>query len=188
MTLVDHLEGHLGQFVEGWKSDPPTGVQVVRFANQPFPQASTFVTLGLSHHVLDQGDDAKAALELLLPAWDDTDRWAVVSLLGSFAHLVVEKHHAPPRGTVSNLDYFIPGGRMSAVYVSLPVTFPKSFWIYEGVSPPVVLVWLIPIHPEETGYVATHGWKAFEDLLESPDPDLLDFNRKPVVEEGHAVI
>jgi hypothetical protein len=75
---------------------------------------------------------------------------------------------------------------MRAMYVSLPVVFPKSFWVYEDVSPAVVLVWPIPIHPEEVGYIATHGWNAFEDLLESEDPDLLDFTRKPVIEEGHA--
>lgn len=50
MTLVSHIEQTLGQLDHGWSfRENSSSVQVVRFRNQPFDGAVTYVTLGLSN-------------------------------------------------------------------------------------------------------------------------------------------
>jgi hypothetical protein len=61
------------------------------------------------------------------------------------------------------------------------VVFGEAFATYEETSPSTVLVWLIPLLPEEAHYVHQHGWKSFETLLEQKNPDLLDLRRMPVI-------
>ncbi len=186
MSILDHLERYLGPMAGGWRPKVLGGAGVLLFADRPFKDALTFVTHGLSAHELRMPDGRGVRLELMLSCWKDTDQEALASFLGGFADEVVMKHRpllagdvVGPRGPI------IHGTSMSALYVSVPVIFDRAIGAYKETSPPTVLVWLIPLYAEEADYVGTHGWNAFEDLLESKDPDLLDFTRHPVVERGH---
>ena len=79
-----------------------------------------------------------------------------------------------PRGQLRS------GAAVSALYVSLPVYLPDSFHVCRSTADPVVFAWLIPITNGESEFIRAQGARAFEALLESSDPDLLDFQRAGV--------
>ena len=159
---------------------------MVLFVNRPFEDALTFATHGLSDHKMTMPDGRDVRLELLFACWRDQDRGAVASFLGSFADSIVGRHKPPLRGEVVGPgETILEGTSMNSVYVCLPAVFEKTLAVYPETTPSTVVVWIIPIYRQEAEYVKTHGWKAFEDLLEKTDPDLLDVTRFPVVDKGH---
>lgn len=183
MSLIDHLEAHLGPIDRGWRDETPSGsIQVVRFRSQPVEGASAFVTLGVSRHVLPMETNREVRQELLLAAYDRHDSEALAWFLMQCATRLLSEHRALLRGETATFrgKPIIAGVPMTAVYASIPVTFPESFWTYRETSPPTVLVWLLPLRGEENAYVLSHGWGAFEDLLETNDPDLLDLGRPSI--------
>ncbi|CAN5814144.1 hypothetical protein BH11MYX3_BH11MYX3_10280 [soil metagenome] len=80
-----------------------------------------------------------------------------------------------PRGALTE------GAAVDALYVALPVYFADSFQVYAGSGETVVFGWLVPITSEEDGFVRESGAAAFEELLMSNDPDLLDYRREGMV-------
>jgi hypothetical protein len=68
MSLTDHLESFLGEIDEAWKSDE--GIRVLRFRDQPVERMSTYVTLGLSDHVLPMSGERTVRQELVFTAGD----------------------------------------------------------------------------------------------------------------------
>lgn len=183
MSIVEHLEAHLGTIAGGWSRKSETqSLQVVRFADRPDPSVSTFATLGLSRHVLAMPREREVRQELLFAAHDRYPADRIASFLLSFAEYVGDRHRALLRGdVVGPADPLIPGVAATAVYASLPVVYPDGLATFRGSEPPTVLVWLIPLLPDEAPWVKAHGWSAFEDRLEAAEPDLFDLDRPPVV-------
>jgi hypothetical protein len=67
--LIAHLESYLGEMLGGTRGDEctPDRVQVATFGpNAPFEGATILVTLGLSHHHLDQASGTGIHQELLM--------------------------------------------------------------------------------------------------------------------------
>jgi hypothetical protein len=178
-----HLERYLGQIRQGWKPvGEPQGVQVCSFDNQPRDSAVTYSTLGLSQHVLAMPDDRCVRQEIVLAIESQYRDHTLANLLFHVAAPIIHNHRAILRG-----DVIDPGGRIlpratcTHLYATSPVVFPDGFEIFEGSSPPTVLVWLIPITHPEAHFVHAHGWSTFEDALEENDPDLFDLRRSSIV-------
>jgi hypothetical protein len=73
------------------------------------------------------------------------------------------------------------GSIMEALYVAPPVYLPESFHVYRPHDgEPVVMGWLVPISASEAEFVRVHGASRFDDELGRHDPDLLDFDRRPI--------
>lgn len=182
-NIVDHLESFLGHIDYGWKDNySENAISIVRFRNQPAEGMSTYVTLGLSHHVLSMPNKREVRQELVFCTFDTVPSDDVVSFLLSFSEFILAKHEALLRGkVVGPADPIVSSSSMNAVYASMPVIFDDEFATFEGTSPSTVLVWLIPIFASEAKHIQDHGWEVFEDILEQQDPDLWDMGRNPVV-------
>jgi hypothetical protein len=183
MTVSKHLEHHLGPIKRGWSSaSGPEDIQVCCFPGQPDASASTYATLGLSHHVLKMKDAREVRQELVMSFHTEHAPEALPSLLFHVAERMIREHAALLRGEVISLGHpVVPGTEMTALYASLPVLLPDDFATFSGTSPTTVFVWLFPILPAEARYIADHGWSAFEDALEQRSPDLLDPHRRSVI-------
>lgn len=73
------------------------------------------------------------------------------------------------------------GSELDALYATAPVYLPDAFAVAPLTSDLVChIVWLVPISPVERGYIASHGWEAFEQILVDQDPDLLSLSRPSV--------
>ena len=182
MSISTHMERHLGTIERGWSTSMgATGVQVCRFRDQPYPSASTYATLGLSHHVLHLKESREVRQELLLSVQASQAQEKLAATLFEVATCMLQEHRALLRGEVIHLGAPLPHGvEATALYASLPALFPESLATYSGTEPPTVFVWLFPIFPGEARFIAAHGWSAFEDLLEQRAPDLFDLHRVPI--------
>ncbi len=178
--LPSFVEAILGPIEQGWPCTDD--IFIVRFDDQPFPQAKTFATLGLHRHLL-QASGREYRQELLFSAWNDESDDAICRFLAQFVLNVMLRDHQPLlRGeVVGPSSPLLPGSAMTAIYASIPVVFDEQLSVYRETTPPTIFIWLIPIRTEEAQFVEQHGWSAFEDQLEAVNPDLLDLKRKSVV-------
>jgi hypothetical protein len=181
--LVGHVESILGRIDAGWSDEESeSGIVVVRARDQPDKGASTYVTLGLSRHVLAMGAGHEVRQELVFAADHRVEGGHIAAFLQSFAEFVVGEHRALLRGEVIGpSEPVLPGTRLNAVYAAMPVLHDERLRILEGTQPPTVFVWVVPLHEEEAGFVREHGWEAFEDRLEAAEVELCDLDRESVV-------
>ncbi|WP_233237916.1 suppressor of fused domain protein [Bordetella sp. LUAb4] len=186
MIYIDHLEQYLGQLAEGW-ADPEGGsieesARVVRFAGQPFPEASVYATVGLGRTVVDLPRGRSMRQELLFATYDIYPASEVASFLLTFAGFVHSKGKALLRGdVVGPSTSLIPGVAANGVYASMPAIFPDGIVKYLGSSPPTIAIWLIPLVGSECESVKKDGWDYFENMLETRNPDLFDLDRPPLL-------
>lgn len=183
MHLLDHIENHIGIIDEGWKLQPSlSGIRVVSISGKPSNKVVTFITLGLSEHILPMPDGREVREELIFSSYEDSPKEMIVSFLLTFSNFIVTKHQALLRGdVVGPSDSIIPGISLCAVYSSIPVIYDDTFATFTETVPPTIFVWLIPIYKEEAEFIGINGWSQFEDILEAKDPDLFDLKRERIV-------
>ena len=181
-AFIDHIESHLGPIQDGARLRP--GVQGVRFLDRPDRGATTFMTLGLSSHVLTQRSGVGVRIEFVIACRDAfVQPFNPLSVLADVCSQVLPGHSAPARGTVYGpRGRFFRESEMEALYCASPVYFPENLCKFGGYAEPFVLVWLVPITTPEAHYVGTNGWQSFEELLAHVDPDLLDLGRRSFIE------
>lgn len=181
--MIEHIERYLGEIDQGWKDDNSSeGLQVVFFRDCPSETVTTFLSLGLSEHVLWLQEDKEVRQELVFSVYSLPNSELVVSLLMSLCEAIIGRGKAVLRGEVIPFSTaLVEITRFSAVYCTIPVFFDDEFCSYEGSSPPTVMVCVLPIHQCEVEFIAANGWESFEDLLESKDPDLCSLEREPVI-------
>lgn len=182
--LVEHIESHLGTINRAWNDDDsgPDRIWVTQHENCPRDGTSTYVTLGLSQHVLPMNEERFIRQELITCADKQVQPESVAAFLQTFAEAVMIRHRALLRGNVVGpSEPVVPTVSLNSVYAALPVLFDREFWTFKGSSPPTVFVWALPIFEEEAQFVKERGWEPFEDLLEAADPDLCDWARGSVV-------
>lgn len=181
VTLTDHIESHLGSIEAGWSKnvqgwDMP--FQVVRCGDGFGAGTVAFTTLGLSRCRLASPMSDKLIRQELVCAVYSTEAGHVPALLQTLGSEMLARRHPLLRGDVISLPgHLFPNSAMRAVYISLPVYLPDSFEVYEPGSVDTVMSWVVPITEGEAQFVSSHGWDAFEDLLEAQDPNLLDVRR-----------
>ena len=182
MNLIEHLERYLGPIQAG--AQLGEGVQGVQFRECPSAGSSSFMILGLSDHVFKQASGQGIRIEFVIACGNEfVESLNPLSILADVSDRIASTHVAPARGTVLGpAGRFSPQFQMEALYCCNPVYFDAGFAEFSGFPEPLVIIWLVPITPEEALYVQESGWDAFEDLLQSADPDLLDLERPALVE------
>lgn len=183
MTIIEHVEKYLGEIDQGWKdNDSDEGLQIVSFEDCPGETVTTFLSLGLSNHVLNLSETKTVRQELVFSVYSMTISNMVVSFLLSLCEAILNRRKAVLRGEVVPLSTDIAKRiGFDAVYCSIPVFFDDEFSSYDDSSPPTVIVWMLPIYQSEVDYIKANGWESFEDLLEEKDPDLCSLERASVV-------
>jgi len=183
MSLIEHIESYLGKISEGWKdNDNDVGLQVLAFREAPALAETVYMTVGLSRHELTIGEQKKVRQELVLPVHHTGPSNAIVSWLLAICEMILNDHVGLLRGQVLRLS--AEAARVvgfEAVYCAIPVFLDIGFATFRGSDPPTVIVWVIPIYSREADFVDANGWSAFEDLLESRNPDLFSLKRDAIV-------
>ena len=168
--VLAHFERHLGQTAGGWSQDA-SGVRlpfdVLRFDNAPHGGCTSYVTVGLSEHLLD----GRFRLELIMGLQASVD--PPLPVLVRVGEEIISRHAALLRGDVVKVG----GGGVEWLYATVPVYYPDALAQVDGVA----VVWLVPVSDSEAQFVKQHGWDPFEDRLAEADPDLTDLRRSPVV-------
>lgn len=180
-TIIDHFEKYLGPVEEGWSEDAD-GVkmpfQIAKYAKGSGPGTVAYSTLGLHRYALrspSTGRDLRLELLLLVR---DLPSGTAPALLHQIAMSALTEGRAYVRGEVLGPQGpVVPGSKMEAFYVAIPAYFPDEFATCRAEGEAVAIAWLVPITAREAGYVAKHGWDAFEDRLVEADPDLTDLSR-----------
>jgi hypothetical protein len=182
--LIGHLEKYLGRIVEGWSVDAK-GVnmpfQVARFDFSTIRNCRAFATLGLSGHALRSRQSGRGIrLELLMLVRGSERSMGIPSLLQGIGIKLVQNNMAVLRGEVvgPHGPLWI-GSPLEALYATSPAYLgdgAAAFELEDGSR--CALVWLVPITADESVYVRSHGWEAFEEALVREDPDLLSTTRE----------
>lgn len=183
MTLIEHLESHLGDISGGWR-DPnrQNPIQVAGFFDQPFKDINTYSTIGLSEHRLVTATGKYIHQELVCTAYRNFAGEKIASFLSTFADSIVSSHKALLRGdVVGPTGPVILGSLLNSVYVAVPMIFPESFEVFDAAVPGIAFLWVIPIHEDEARFVRMNGWERFDELLEEKNPELWDLHRESVV-------
>lgn len=104
MTIIEHLERHLGPIAEGWgtpiSSDDQSRVRIVRFSNVPYDGAMTFCTVGHSDHVAEMDDGRTVRQELLFSTAGSYPADQVASFLLTLSSYLRSRTKALLRGEV----------------------------------------------------------------------------------------
>jgi len=181
MSLPEHLERFLGPIREGWSGPEvglPPGLSVARFAGPPEWHGSVeaYATLGLSRLPLRApGSPRVYRLELLILVDAGSVGKEPGHLLATLSAAFCKSRRAILRGEViSDGSQLLTGTAMTALYASKPVYLPDDFAVASTEDGDTVIVWLVPITAREADYVSTHGWAAFETMLERGDTALTD--------------
>lgn len=184
--LLEHLEQYLGDIVAGYSKDEDgkeLPFQMVRFEGAP-PNTVTLVTLGFSAaHLLIGGARRRVRQEYLMTMNAGWDSRNIPAVLHQVAMEAYERDTGYDRGQVIGpRGTLVAGTAIEALYVSVPVYFPKGFHVCQTEKgEPIVLAWLVPITAAEARYAREGGWETFEELLTEVDPDLRDFGRRSIV-------
>lgn len=188
MGFGEFLEQHLGEIQYGFTHDENGDrltFQIVKYGEGlPFEGAVTYTTLGLSNEVLHSRQSGKnIRQELVFVAPSNYSDRNIPGILQRVASMAISSRHAWLRGDVIGpYGTMLVDSEMEGLYVAPPVYFPDDFATYtEENGKQIVLAWLIPVTPSEIHFVNQNGWERFEDLLETTNPDLIDFNRKSIV-------
>jgi len=176
--LLGHLEQSLGPARTGARyAIGGDAFEIVTFAERPARGCTTYATVGLGDHVLAQASGSPLRQELLF-AHRGAPSKDVIALVAAVAEPVLRSRRGLAHGQVLGPSGpILSGSRMEALYCAVPVYFDDALHVFRGVTPPVVLVWLVPLTAREAGLVADHGWTRLEELFQAHDPDLLDLGR-----------
>ncbi len=185
MTVQTRVEAHLQQFLgeaarytAGRSGDIQAPFRVATFLDQPAGDALTLVTVGLSDTPLGE---PPVRQELLLCAWQSQYAEVLYDTLFELGHEMQSLRVELPHGTVMQMPAPLYPGGPQQLLIYTPTYFDEAFTVVPG-DPPVDLIWLIPLTPRESDFILTgRGFHAFENILETEDPDLLDLHRASVV-------
>ena len=182
MDLIGHIEKYLGKIQggEAISHEEYGRLNFGYFKNQPFDDLLTYITLGLSHHVISINENKDVRCELLFSVMEMYEHDNIYNLLRYVANEILSTHKALLRGQT----LILPPGilkdcNMNGLYVSLPIFFDEDFHVYNS-SPPTVFCWIFPLYSEEMDFIAHNGWNRFEDILEVIDCNLWDLKRPKI--------
>jgi hypothetical protein len=148
----------------------------------PIAGTTTYSTLGLGKIPLKAPNSDKVTRhELVMLSRSIASPPNLPALLQQVAMEAVERNLAYARGAVVGpRGRLFNGSTVTALYVTVPVYFPKEFSVVDDDVGKVIFAWLIPIKDQEAFLVNRVGWNEFETKLERQDPDLLNFKRASI--------
>jgi hypothetical protein len=152
------------------------------FEKGPEPGMRVFVTGGLSAVPLEQKNKGTIAQELLFACRGEHER-DIVGLLDVIAEQIASRGTALERGEVLGpAGPIIDKSILTSLVSTLPVFLPDSAVFYPE-TPPILLVWLLPLSSKEAELARKLGPERFESLLDkmAETVDLYDLHRGEVV-------
>lgn len=183
MSIIQQIENHLGPVDQGWKdNDADTNLQIISVRDCPEETVSTFLSLGMSNHVLEMTNSRKVRQELVFSTYTLSISNLITSFLMSLCEAILSRGQAVLRGEVIPLSSSLAQRLgFDFIYCTIPIFFDDDFSSYDETSPSTVMVWVVPIHRKEAEFIEYNGWELFEDLLEEKDPDLYSLVRESIV-------
>ena len=187
--LIGHIEKFCGPIVQGWPNDPDGNrmpFQIFQMQGGPIAGTTTYATLGLGKIPLRSHASNKVIRhELVMLSRSDSVPGNLPPLLQQVAMEAVQSGCAYLRGEVigPRRGPLFSGSTVTALYVASPVYFPREFRSVECDGGTTIFAWLVPISDEEASLINELGWDEFETMLESQNPDLLDFRRASIVRD-----
>ena len=169
-VIISHIERHIGCLEEmrklnGTEFDLRAGM----IPQAPESDLNTYVTVGISNHIMRWGADKDVRQELIVVANSSHPKHEVISFLLSFGEFVLKSHRALRQGdVVGPSNPVIPNATTNAVYVTIPTIFPDQFAILRDGEVPILFALLIPIVSSEAAFIRREGWAQFEEILVSP--------------------
>lgn len=185
--LVDHYEQYLGPIVSGWSVDADgtkLPFQVVQFKKTPIEGACVLASLGLSNTPLQiKGSENWLRQELIMMFRESEGPRNLPGILQQVGLEALAKGRAYQLGDVLGpRGELRAGSKLQALYVALPVYLPDEFQVCRPTgAEPIVIAWLVPISATEAEFVRAYGASRFEDEMVNRNPDVLDFERDPIV-------
>jgi|ERR1051325_1815693 hypothetical protein len=184
-TLIDHLEEHLGAPARTFEPLSPRDhrpFQVISFEGTPFPDATTLVTAGLSARPREQSKGHNIRQELVAATYRSRDEEELAAVVDAIGREVLTRDSALLRGeVVGPAGPIFAGSTIEAFAYTSPWYWSDEFSRFSGLSPAVLMIWLLPLTTAEAGYVRQHGIDRFEVEINEQVPDLLDFRRPSIV-------
>src|SRR5579864_2951747 len=177
--LIEHLESNLGRIESGWNSEERAdpAIQVVEFRGGKIAGVTVICTLGLSSFALESSVTKKQIRqELFIMVKDGQLDSRLLAILDHIARESVRTDRPLLRGeVVEKQNPVLRERNFVALYATLPVYYPDSFWTLQDEDQgDVAFGWLLPIKRKEESYVRQNGWPAFEELLDKAKFDLFD--------------
>jgi hypothetical protein len=182
-TITGHIERYVGHIdemrrLEGSEFDLRAGC----IPRAPETDLITYVTLGVSNHVLGWPNNRNVRQELVIVVDSSHPRYEVASFLLSFGEFIARHHRGLRQGdVVGPSNPVIPNVKVNAIYATTPTIFPDEFAILKDGEVPVLFVLLIPILSQEAVFIQRESWEKFEVILESPSQDVYDLGRDALV-------
>ncbi|WP_343643670.1 suppressor of fused domain protein [Chryseobacterium sp.] len=183
MNLIEHIEKYLGAITSGESVNNDEFGKLIfcRFDNQPDNNITTYLTLGLSDHILNIKEDKQVRMEILTSIYSSQENSKIYDLLLYVADKMLRTHRAILRGQVIDIpDNIFDNKEFTSVYVSVPVFFEDDFASFKVSTPATIFAWIFPLYENESNFINKNGWNKFEDELEVSDCDFWDLNRKPL--------
>jgi Suppressor of fused protein (SUFU) len=183
-NLVEHLELFLGRIDSGTGGDDttPAGVQAIRFGpDRPFAGVTTWTTLGLSNHHLEQPNGRGLHQELVMHVPTDREPPNIAGILFQVAEELIQRGRGLGRGEVLGpRGRLFSRGEMVALAAAPPLYLPDAFAVCDAPAAPIVLTWLVPLTEAEAEFVHARGWGALSEIFLAQDPDLSEIERGSV--------
>jgi len=130
--LIAHVERHLGKIARRSYVSSDGGVQAVIVESRPTDDATSYVTLGLSNHVLAAASGRQVRQELLGASYSRFAELNPEANLLTVAHNLLEAHRAALRGNVIGpAGPITPGSSLEAYYCAPPPISPTT-WPHSG--------------------------------------------------------
>ncbi|WP_185247219.1 suppressor of fused domain protein [Chryseobacterium bernardetii] len=183
MNLIEHIEKYLGAITSGESVNNDEFGKLIfcKFQNQPNNNITTYLTLGLSDHILNLKEKKWARMELLAGVYSSQENSKMNDLLLYISDRMLRTHNAILRGQAIGIpDNIFDNKGLKSVYVSIPVFFEDGFATFEETTPATIFAWIFPLYENERDFINKNGWNKFEDELEVADCDFWNLNRKPL--------
>lgn len=183
MELIKHIEKYFGTLTEGESvSNENYGKLIfLKFANRPFEDITTYVSMGLSNHILHIKEGKEVRMEILASIYTEQENNCINDLLLYISDKMLKTHKAILRGQVLEIPPRILGNKLfTSVYVSIPIFFEEGFASMKTSNPDTIFAWIFPLYKSEADFISRNGWDVFEDLLEKDDCDFWSLNRSEI--------
>lgn len=183
-NLLDHLESYLGACKSSFAATDgivPSEPSLLLFDRQPFDDANTIITFGLSNHLLSQPKSPPIRQELVMCFHKDANPIPYGQILTAITRRLIDRHKALLRGDVLFLEGpIVPGYSQSALVCTNPWYWAEGFEQASVDVGSVIVVWLVPVFDEEGQLIQSQGLAVWEQKISNQDIDLLDLRRKPL--------
>ncbi|RDH42207.1 suppressor of fused domain protein [Zooshikella ganghwensis] len=178
-ALRDHIDRFCRDEPDNLFKEDLTKISVAKFDNIPDSGLTTFISIGLSGHLLKQDSGRSIRQELLLTVDNLYADFAIEEVIFSVAKLILKDHKAVSRGQVigpKGLLFPEEDSNLTCLLCSYPAFFPDDFSFFEN-SETTVFVELIPMLTREAELSNQIGWEKFFGLIDDGEVDILNYHR-----------